>query len=184
MSIEKYTTEGIVLESYDQGEHDRVYKVFTREFGLLLCHAKSIRKLESKLRAHVLPRTVGLFTLVKGRELWRLVGGERVQIDGMYGGEVTNLLNRMVRGDGVHKVLYDRVLSFLKKGYLYNKEEAKLLLYFIILVELGYADAKAIGVRTIKEYISLDVDDLYTRLLLTKGVVKKHVREVLNEIHV
>ena len=76
MAIEKYVTKCIVIESYDRGEHDRVYKLFTREYGMVLAHAKSIRKLESKLRAHVRPRSVALVTLVQGKEVWRLVGAE------------------------------------------------------------------------------------------------------------
>ena len=76
MAIEKYTTQCIVVESFDQGEHDRAYKLFTRDFGLVTAHAKSIRKLESKLRAHVRPRSVSLVTLVRGMETSRRGGSD------------------------------------------------------------------------------------------------------------
>lgn len=182
MAIEKYVTRAIVLESYDQGEHDKAYKVFTREFGLLICHAKSVRKLESKLRAHILPRSVSLITLVQGREVWRLVGAEKEICTSPYIHEVTTLLKRFVRGEGVHKVLYDRVSSFLENTSSYDEPLARLLLYFVVLVELGYADAKVIGVSGIKDYNALSIDDLYTHLLLTKTGVRAHVQEVLKEI--
>ena len=137
MAIEKYVTRAIVLESYDQGEHDKAFKVFTREFGLLICQAKSIRKLESKLRAHTLPRSVSLLTLVQGREVWRLVGAEREIVALDYIHEATTLLKRFVRGEGAHKSLYDRVISFLNGSSLYDEQMARLLLYYILLVELG-----------------------------------------------
>ena len=92
MAIEKYVTRAIILESYDQGEHDKAYKVFTREYGLLICQAKSIRKLESKLRAHMLPRSISLITLVQGREVWRLVGAENEVATSPYMYEVVTLL--------------------------------------------------------------------------------------------
>lgn len=183
MSIEKYVTRAIVLESYDQGEHDKAFKVFTREFGLLVCQAKSVRKLESKLRAHTLLRSVSLITLVQGREVWRLVGAESVLYKSPYMHEATSLLRRFVQGAGAHRSLYDRIISFLERASLYDEQMARLLLYYIFLVELGYADAKVIGVHDSKEYTSLSIDDLYTYLLLTKGNVKAHIQEVLKELH-
>lgn len=182
MAIEKHVTRAIILEAYDQGEHDRAYKVFTREFGLLICQAKSIRKLESKLRAHMLPRSCSLITLVQGREVWRLVGAENDAMDSPYVHEVTTLLKRFVRGEGAHKTLYDRMMVFLKNTTSYDEQSMRLLLYYVLLVELGYADAKVIGVKDIKEYVSFGIGDLYTHLLLTKTAVRAHVQEVLKEI--
>jgi recombinational DNA repair protein (RecF pathway) len=182
MAIEKYTSPAIVIESFDQGEHDRVYKLFTRDFGMLIAHAKSIRKLESKLRAHVLPRTVSLVTLVQGREVWRLVGAEEQQGKGQMIGDVTSIIKRLIRGEGTHKALYNRLMDFLAEEASFDKQKSRLLLYFICLVELGYADAKAIGAKDIKEYIKWNVGDLYTHLLLSHAQVRSHVHEVLKEM--
>jgi recombinational DNA repair protein (RecF pathway) len=182
MAIEKYTTETFVIESFDQGEHDRVYKLFTRDFGLVMAHAKSVRKLESKLRAHVLPRTISLVTLVQGREVWRLVGAEERKTLGESFHDIAQLLKRFVRGEGAHKSLYDRLLDFLSVESTFDAQKSRLLLYYVVLVELGYADAKAIGARDIKEYIGWNMGDLYTHLLLSHTNVRDHVREVLKEI--
>ena len=151
MAIEKYTTVSIVIDSFAQGEHDRVYKLFTREFGLLLVHAKSVRKLESKLRAHVLPRGVSLVTLVQGKDIWRLVGAEEKSYNNYFIHEVTQIIKRFIRGEGEHKNLYDKLIIFLEKAKDYDEKKARLLLYYLILVDLGYADAKAIGAKNIKE---------------------------------
>lgn len=182
MAIEKYITKCIVLDAYDQGEHDKAYKVFTREFGLLICQAKSIRKLESKLRAHMLPRSLSLITLVQGREVWRLVGAEKEVLTSPYMHEVTQLLKRFIRGEGAHKALYDRIISFLSSEEKYDEQVIRLLLYYMLLVELGYADAKVIGAKNIQEYIAFNISDLYTHLLLTKGAVRAHVQDVLKEM--
>lgn len=181
MAIEKHTTEAIVIESFDQGEHDRVYKLFTRDFGMLMAHAKSVRKLESKLRAHILPRTLSLVTLVQGREVWRLVGAEERLSQTELLHETTQLIRRFIRGEGVHRALYDRLINFVSLAGEFDKQKARLLLYYILLVELGYADAKAIGAKDIKEYVRWDINDLYTHLLLSYDGVRTHVHEVLKE---
>lgn len=181
MSIEKYTTEALVIEHFDQGEHDRVYKLFTRDFGLIMAHAKSVRKLESKLRAHVLPRGRALVTLVQGKEVWRLVGAEEVHQNSKATHEAAQLIKRFIRGEGAHKTLYDRIINYLDSEGAYDVQKSKLLLYYMLLVELGYADARAIGARDVKEYASLSVEDLYTHMLLVYDKVKAHVHEVLKE---
>ena len=181
MAIEKYVTSCLVIESFDQGEHDRAYRLFTREFGMLMVIAKSVRKLESKLRAHVLPRTVSLVTLVQGREIWRLVGAEAQGEVPEITHEVVALLRRFIRGEGAHKALYDRIAQFLDASQRFDPQKARLLIYYIILVDLGYADAKIIGARTLKEYIDWSIDDLYTHLLLSYQAVRLHVHAVLQE---
>ncbi|MEI6810541.1 MAG: recombination protein O N-terminal domain-containing protein [Candidatus Nomurabacteria bacterium] len=182
MSIEKYTTKCLVITSFDQNENDRVYKLFTREFGLLIAHAKSIRKLESKLRSHILPRTVSLVTLVKGKEVWRLVGAEEQKASSVIIHEVTELISRFIHGEEPHIVLYDRVEEFLRESDNYDKQKVRILFYYILLVELGYADVKVIGIKNIKEYRGWNIDDLYTHFLLSEKTVKDHIRKVVKDI--
>lgn len=182
MAIEKYTSKCLVLESYDQGEHDRAYKVFTREFGAIIAIAKSVRKLESKLRAHMLPHSASLITLVQGREVWRLVGAEEIMStsDMMY--EVTTLLKRFIRGEGAHTALYDKLILFLEASPKYDPQKARVLLYFIILVDLGYADARVIGAKTLTDYITYSMDDLYTYTTIHYDAMRSHIHAVLKEM--
>ncbi|MBP6888386.1 MAG: recombination protein O N-terminal domain-containing protein [Candidatus Pacebacteria bacterium] len=182
MAIEKYTTEGVILESYDQGEHDRAFKVFTKDFGMIICHARSVRKLESKLRAHILPRSISLLTLVKGREVWRLTGAERKNLETPFVAEVVELLKRFVRGEGAHKSLYKRLIELSALTQEYDKEKVRLLIYYVLLVELGYADGRIIGAVDIKEYAKYSIQDLYTHLLLRYKEVRTHTLLVLKEV--
>lgn len=182
MAIEKYTTTCFVLESYERGEHDKVFKLFTREFGLLMAHAKSIRKLESKLRAHLKVGRMSQVTLVKGKEVWRLVGAEEVQIKSSLMRDVIMYLSRFIKGEGAHKRLYDRVVMITKESDLYDITKMRLLLLYTLLVGLGYADAKVIGTKTLKEYLAWDSNDLYTHLLLRHKEVRDHVLSVMKEM--
>ncbi len=69
MSIEKYTTEAIILKEYIEGEADLNYKVWTREFGVIFVLARSIRKVSAKLRMNMVKNNYLNLTLVKGKNI-------------------------------------------------------------------------------------------------------------------
>lgn len=46
-----YRTQGFILKKTDQGEADRIFTVFTSDFGKLELLARAVRKIKSKLRA-------------------------------------------------------------------------------------------------------------------------------------
>lgn len=50
LMAEHYRTQGIILRKEDRGEADRVFTIFTKEFGKLKLRAVSERKITSKLR--------------------------------------------------------------------------------------------------------------------------------------
>jgi len=182
MAIEKYTTKSIVLKAYAQGEHDYVYKLFTRDFGVVMAIAKSVRKLESKLRPHLIPGKTSVVTMVKGREIWRITGAVEEGSSQAIMRDVILLVSRFMQGEGSHKRLFDRLLSLAEKASSYEETKARALLYYILLVDLGYADAKVIGANTLEEYISWSIDDLYTHLLLSYENVRRHVHTVLKDM--
>lgn len=48
-----YRTEGFILKKVDRGEADRIFTIYTKDFGKLEILGKAIRKIKSKLRAGV-----------------------------------------------------------------------------------------------------------------------------------
>jgi DNA repair protein RecO (recombination protein O) len=46
-----YRTQGFILKKNDRGEADRLFTVYTKDFGKLELLAKAVRKIKSKLRA-------------------------------------------------------------------------------------------------------------------------------------
>lgn len=183
MAIEKFTTDALVLDIYNQGENDCVYKLFTRDYGLVMAHARSIRKLESKLRFHLLIGRTVLVTLVKGREVWRLAGAEKMSNRNLFLHEIAQMLSKFIRGEGVYKKLYDKLIAISENVSMYDPIKARTLAYFILLVDLGYIDAKVIGVKTLEEYLSFNIDDLYTHLLLTYKDVRLHIHTAIANAH-
>lgn len=46
-----YKTQGFVVKKFDSGETDRIFTIFSKEFGKIKIKGKAIRKITSKLRA-------------------------------------------------------------------------------------------------------------------------------------
>lgn len=184
MAIEKYTTKGFILREYEQGESDKVYKLFTEEFGLLFVLAKGVRKLESKLRFHLKVGKEVTVTLVKGKEVWRLTGVES-QSRETHEDEhlVTSLLERFVRGEFKQKNLFKHTEEYFNiEPSLYSKDVRVLTLYYVFLVDLGYADGLLAGASSMDDFFSFSFRDHMTHVFLRKDAIKKHVHTVLSEM--
>jgi hypothetical protein len=73
-------------------------------------------------------------------------------------------------------------VQLLSAAPSYDKDVTHILVYYVLLVGLGYADARVIGTKDINEYITWSVDDLYTHMVLRKQEVRTHVHMVLKEM--
>ena len=183
MAIEKYTTRAFVLNEYEQGESDKVFKLFTREFGVIFALAKSVRKLESKMRFHLGKTKKVSVTLVKGKEVWRLVGVEGLEGGNKDGALPCKIVERFVRGESPQKKLFDHVEEYLEIGdENIPKEVGVLSLYYVLLVDLGYADGTVGGAKDVIDFFSFTMQDHFMQIFLHKENVKKHVHTVLSEM--
>lgn len=71
-------TEGIILTASDSGEADRMYTVYTKEYGKLSVFAKSVRHEKSKLRYHLRPFAHIRLSFVEGKDILRLTDAEEL----------------------------------------------------------------------------------------------------------
>lgn len=62
-----WRTEGFIVKKADRGESDRIFTVFTKEFGKLDLWAVSERKITSKLRGGLETLCVSEFEFIQGR---------------------------------------------------------------------------------------------------------------------
>jgi recombinational DNA repair protein (RecF pathway) len=74
MSYEKYTTEAMVLTQVPRGEHDKVYALYTRDFGLVYARASAVRAEKSKMRYALQSHAHARVSLVRGSRGWRAAG--------------------------------------------------------------------------------------------------------------
>jgi DNA repair protein RecO (recombination protein O) len=145
-----YVGEGVVLRKRGVGEANALVTILTRELGLVRATAKSSRVEHSKLRYGLEPLTRGRFSLVRGRNEWRLTGVEKVDRVFAGGGvtqarraaKVTTLLLRLVQGEEVAPQLYDSVIAgFAALARTPGTQEAESIesvLVLKVLYHLGY----------------------------------------------
>src|SRR5690349_11857408 len=67
-----HTTPGFIIGSRPYGEAGKMLSIFTRDLGLVLAAAQGIRLEKSKLRYSAQDYSFGTFSLVRGKEFWRL----------------------------------------------------------------------------------------------------------------
>ncbi len=139
MSYTVYTTEGFILSTSPHGEANRLYCIFTREFGVIYATAQGVRLAKSKLRGHLTEFSLASISLVKGKEFWRLTSAQALQTSRhpLYV-QILSILKRLLQGEGEHVTLFD----FLKEKLFNDIDETEIMTK--ILIELGYIDEKEV----------------------------------------
>src|SRR5665213_2708544 len=74
---QKYHTEALVLGSRESGEADKVFALFTRDFGLVRARASSVRSESSKMRYALQKYSRASISLVRGKRGWRILDTRR-----------------------------------------------------------------------------------------------------------
>ncbi len=102
---QKYQTDTLVLGSRESGEADRVYALYTKDFGLVRARASSVRSEKSKMRYALQHYARANASLVKGKRGWRLAGASAVKnTSGDVRGQrafarISELVLRLVNGE-------------------------------------------------------------------------------------
>lgn len=177
-----YTTKGWVLRNQTQGEANASILLYTEEFGLIRAHAQGLRKGKSKLAGHLMAHTFGEYSLVKGREVWRLVGA--VSTTRVKGEErkmfsrIAKLIERLIHGEEKSEKIFLSVEQALAcaSGTLNEREffALELFLNTRILHLLGYLPSN----DATKPY--LEVENLDTSVL---GRLEQDREVLLREVN-
>lgn len=189
------TTQGFILGSKNYGEADKIFLVFTKEFGLIYASAQGIRLEKSKLRYYGQDYSFRVFSLVKGREYWRITNIQEIEkndeskIDYVANDEVNgiiirlaNLLRRFLQGEEPNEPLYELVESVLYTNI--NSEllpTLESLLVLRVLNLLGYIGNNSEISIGLEGNMS---DELYIKNLQNKRVIfNQHINKAIKESH-
>ncbi|MFA6315384.1 MAG: recombination protein O N-terminal domain-containing protein [Candidatus Paceibacterota bacterium] len=187
------TTPGFIIGSRPFGEAGKAMSIFTREFGLLNVRALGIRLEKSKLRYHAREYTFGHFSLVKGKEYWRLTGAisDSTPLDSKIGngllGKIAFILDRLLHGEDPNPELFDGVKaceSFLRDNASLSRERActlESLVMIRIMRELGYVGGKMEDLRYV-DSIVLTIEIL-DEIAPKRQMMNKHINKALRESH-
>ncbi len=149
-----YTTSAFVLHSFQHGESNRVYKLFTRDIGLLYAHAQGVRELKSRNKYAL---KIGQFTevtLVKGRTTWRITGAQnhydenKLCKDYINRKKVFNLIGKLLgvedKSKEIFDVLYYGDMAFYKHGDS-HADLIEIILVLRLLYKLGFLSDESIS---------------------------------------
>ncbi len=184
-----HTTPGFILDSKPYGEAGKVLSIFTRDFGLVTATAQGIRLEKSKLRYFSQDRSFGTFSLVRGKEFWRLTsaGSSGPQSSEALLARLALLLRRLVQGEEAHPELFDCLAvlrDFCTKNDALNDDmldALESLTVFRILGLLGYVgnDAELAPFMAGPE---IAVDTL-AEASKKRVSMNKHINKALKESH-
>ena len=155
MAYHIYHTEALVLDSRPFGEGDRLLHLYTRELGLVVAHAKSLREMRSKLRYALTTFAHAEIDLIHGKHGWKLISARPVDSYSsllrergkrLIFAQHAQLVRRLIQGEERHETLFDEIISAIE--FLDNKSEggefraAELLFVVRLLSQLGYWESK------------------------------------------
>lgn len=112
MPREIYHTEGITLSYINVGEAERLFFVYTKDYGLLKIFAQGIRLSKSKLARHVTLFSHSRISFVYGRDILRLTDAEIIHLFSRNSfsfasaGNISSFLTRVVRGEEQDQALW------------------------------------------------------------------------------
>lgn len=109
---QKYQADALVLGSRESGEADKVFVLYTKDFGLLRARASSVRSEKSRMRYALQSFARVEAGLVRGKRGWRLAGAStrRNAVGDVHGirafARIAELTMRLVQGEERNEYLF------------------------------------------------------------------------------
>lgn len=118
-----HKTEGIIMRAQDTGEADKIFTVFSRDFGKITLHARGVRLARSKLKGHLNILSRVRLAFIAGQDILRLTDAEEGEnyfhimspaaLSAM--GRALRLVDRLVRGTERDEPLWRLLSEYLEK---------------------------------------------------------------------
>ena len=110
---QKYQTDALVLSSRELGEADKMYALFTRDFGLVRARASAVRREASRMRYALQNYALVHVSLVRGKRGWRIAGArsEGAALGLGAFARAAELVTRLVPGEEKNDYLYESLLG-------------------------------------------------------------------------
>jgi recombinational DNA repair protein (RecF pathway) len=170
MSYHRYSTRGIVLATFSQGESDIACKILTEDLGSVIATARSARTPRSKFMAGVQLFSFSRFSLIHGKYSWKIVGVQNIsqtlrEVGDSRGATLLwarylAFIRRFVVGESVHPELF-AISTNLHDAILrrsYSEDELlglECIASFLVLHQLGHA-VNATAYQKITDYAFSD----------------------------
>lgn len=154
MSYAVYTTRAFVLGSAPSGEASKLYSLYTEEFGLVRAKAQGVRLLASKLRYNIDDYAFATFSLVKGKEVWRVTGAEKAASGPALAkarARVLSVARRLVQGEERSRETFAALLPLADDAAKPEDADAIELLAIVrLLAALGYLPERDLSLDDVR----------------------------------
>jgi len=145
-------TRAVILKSLASREADKIYWLFTEDFGLVVAVATGVRKSGAKLMSQLIDYSFVDVDLVKGREVWRVVSAtpQYVPLEGHTTHPLARAyvrilatLERFVIDEGAHPELFAQMYDAAEMlrqsdARAADPKQYDTLMIWRILASLGY----------------------------------------------
>lgn len=175
-------TKAVIIKSLASKEADKLYWLYTQDFGLVVAVATGVRKPGAKLAGQLIDYSFVEADLVKGRDVWRLVSA--VPLATPLLGNTTHplarayvrmlaTLERFVVDEGVHPELFEELeaaAALLHTEYADSRKFDTLVIWRI-LTTLGYISSELLEQHLYSLPIRdalLQLDDAHTNKLIAQ----------------
>ena len=155
---QKYQTDALVLASRERGEADKVYALYTRDFGLVTARASAVRREKSRMRYGLQNYSFANISLIRGKRSWRVAGArplgsiaaaENIKSAQAFG-RIADLVTKLVAGEEQNEYLFNTLLE-AREALMHSKfnlEPAiptiEIICVARTLYALGYISAEAL----------------------------------------
>jgi len=147
--ISLYKTEGIILRKADLNETDRLFVIYSKEYGKMLLRAKGVRKNESKLRGYLELFNYNKFLIAKSKTIDIITNVEPIETfpnlrnnlealaAAFYGSEI---IDRLIVGPEKEERIWQLIYRFFRALETKSTPTKKLIPLFEdkFLLFLGY----------------------------------------------
>jgi DNA repair protein RecO (recombination protein O) len=147
----QFRVKGFVFKKEDSGEADRVFTIFTYDFGRLDIYAKAIRKINSKLRAGINIFCLSEIEFVQGKKktltdailINNFPGIKKSPRKFLTAQKIARIIDDFIKGQEHDKEIFNLLIEIFEK--LENTSQVKeleiLYVYFLwnFLAILGYS---------------------------------------------
>ena len=188
-----YHTEGIILDSANRGEADKLFSIFTRDLGMIYATAQGIRKMSSKLRFVLQDFAYLKIDLVDGKNIFRVTSASKTNVlekitktpeTFRVFANIARLLKRLLAGVEPNEALFADVLKGLfalektkTKEDLLNIEA---IIVLRILNNLGYIGEHEILQNLIKSPFE---ENIVFEASKSRAKILHQINKALKETH-
>ena len=181
MSVNRnVVVRGIVVGRAGAGEGSLRVFLYTDALGLVSALAKSAREERSKLRPHLQNGTYGTFSLVKGRDVWRITGA--TETANLYfaladkrrlkeaAARFLQSIRKFIHGEGADERVFETLWQFAHALAEFEENEtpeAETLAVLKLLSALGYVEGNT--------RLAPFIESPYTKELLAEAKTSRAV---------